>query len=115
MFTVLGMELFSNTLRFNMDNEKIDPFGDGHGDVSKYFSIPDSNFNDFLSATLSVFIVLANDGWIAIFIDHYRASGISISIIFFISLVVLGQLILFNLFLAILLKEFDDTNDGEAT
>ena len=57
MFTVLGMELFSNTLRFNMDNEKIDPFGDGHGDVSKYFSIPDSNFNDILSATLSVFIV----------------------------------------------------------
>jgi hypothetical protein len=52
--------------------------------------------------------VIANDGWSSIYFDHYRVLGGGISTLFFIGLVVLGQWILFNLFLAILLKEFDD-------
>jgi hypothetical protein len=61
-----------------------------------------------LSSTASVFIVLAGDGWTAIFFDHYRVVGSVTSTFFFVSLIILGQLILFNLFLSILLKEFDD-------
>jgi hypothetical protein len=52
--------------------------------------------------------VIANDGWTPIYFDHYRAAGAVRSTIFFLGLLVLGQWILFNLFLAILLKEFDD-------
>jgi len=78
--------------------------------TSLYSSIPDNNFDNFLNATLSIFIVIANDQWSEIYQDHYRVKGgVTISL-FFIGLVVLGQWILFNLFLAILLKEFEDAS-----
>jgi len=53
--------------------------------------------------------VLANDGWTKIYFDFYRTSGPIKSSLFFISLLILGQMILFNLLLSILLKEFDES------
>jgi hypothetical protein len=56
IYTLLGMELFAyNVHEPNTDNE-----------------YPDSNFNTFLDGFISVFIVLANDGWSTIFITHYH-------------------------------------------
>ena len=107
-YTILGLEIFSNTLRFSYNNEPRTPFDGPHEDTSDVFDVPPTNFNTFIQSTLSVFIVLANDGWTNIYYDHYRTSGPAITNFFFISLVILGQLILFNLFLAILLKEFDE-------
>lgn len=68
---------------------------------------PDSNFNDFLNAFTSIFIVLANDGWSQIYYNYYRAVSAGTATVFFISLVIIGQKILLNLFLAILLENFD--------
>jgi hypothetical protein len=71
---------------------------------------PLATFNTFNEALFSVFVVLANDEWINIMSDHYRAvSGIA-SVPFFMSLLLLGQYILLNLFLAILLENFDEDN-----
>ena len=108
MYTILGMELFSHQLRFNYDGEQIEYFEGPREDTSKYFSVPLSTFDDFLSATFTVYIVLVGDGWTSVYFDHYRVVGTYISTFFFVSLIILGQLILFNLFLSILLKEFDD-------
>jgi hypothetical protein len=52
-YTLVGLELYSNKLK----------------DTS------DSNFNSFFESFLSVFIVLANDGWSKIFIDHCKATN----------------------------------------
>jgi hypothetical protein len=41
--------------------------------------------------------------------QHVRATGYS-SVIFFVALVIFGHMILLNLFLAILLKNFEDYN-----
>jgi len=76
--------------------------------ISKAFSVPVSNFDNFVDALLTVFIVFANDGWTTIYFDYYRAIGAPKATLFFVILVILGQMILFNLFLAILLKEFDE-------
>ena len=75
--------------------------------------MPDSTFNTFWESIVSVFIVLANDGWSTIYFDHariYREEGQSVILpmIYFISLIIIGQNILFQLFLAILLQEFDE-------
>jgi hypothetical protein len=56
---------------------------------------------------------LASDGWSTIYFDHaraFRAAGKSIAVptIYMIALIVIGQTILFQLFLAILLQEFDE-------
>lgn len=87
------MELFAHRVKFD-DN--------GGVDVEKG-TPPASNFDNFLEAFTSVFIVLGNDGWSTIFFDYYRAYSAPLSLLFFISLLLLGQFILLNLFLAILL------------
>ena len=107
-FTILGMELFANTIRFNFDNEPVNAFKEADETISGIRSTPDSNFDTFLNAFITVFIVIANDGWSTIYLDYSRVLGNNISTLFFVGLVILGQWILFNLFLAILLKEFDD-------
>jgi hypothetical protein len=109
MYTILGMELFSNTLRFDLDGIPIPPFGD-HENTSINNSVPNWNFNNFLSATLAVFVVLANDGWTVIYFDHFRVNGGFTSSVYFLSLIIIGQFVLFNLFLSILLKEFGENN-----
>lgn len=108
MYAVLGCELFANELKFDAENESVKYFDQGKPGV-----VPDSNFDNFLNATISVFIVLANDGWTVIYFDYYRAAGPIKSSIFFITLLVVGQFILFNLLLSILLKEFEDNNIAE--
>ena len=77
------MELFAYRVKF--DNEdKVVPFDDKKG------IYPDSTFNTFLEAIISVFIVLANDGWSTVYITHYRATGWLKSTIFFVSLLIIG-------------------------
>jgi hypothetical protein len=66
-----------------------------------------SNFNTPFSAFLSVFIVLANDGWSKIYYDHYRVADPVSTTLFFFSLLVVGQFILVNLFIAILIENFN--------
>ena len=66
-----------------------------------------SRFDTFLQAFLSVFIVLANDGWTLIFFEHYRATNSILACVYFLSLIVFGQFILLNLFIAILIENFE--------
>ncbi len=75
-------------------------------------SYPDSTFNTFLEGFVTVFIVLANDGWTTIYLNLYRTVGSGISTIYVISLLLMGQFILLNLFLAILLDNFDESSLG---
>ena len=98
-FAILGMELFAATLSFDKDGVPlIDDYSNGLENMIG--TKPDSTFNTFLDATISVFIVLANDGWSTIYFDHarvFRHKGQSIALptIYFISLIIIGQNILF--------------------
>lgn len=56
-----------------------------------------------------MFIVLTGENWDAVMYDLTRARG-NVAIFYFISYVVIAQLILLNLFLAILLKNFDESS-----
>ena len=71
-------------------------------------TIPDWNFNKFNDGFICVFIVIANDGWSPIYYDHVRSMPWAKPTFFFISLIIVGQFILFQLFLAILLQEFEE-------
>ena len=70
--------------------------------------VPDWNFNNFADAFLCVFIVISNDDWSQIYYDHYRTGSGWKAGFFFISLITICRFILFQLFLAILLHEFDE-------
>ena len=107
MYAIVGMELFANTLRFDRNNKSIEYYDTNAENVS-HISHPDSNFDTFAMAMISVFTVFGNGGWTVIYFDCFRVVGSHASL-FFISLIVLGQMILRNLFLSILLKEFDQS------
>jgi voltage-dependent calcium channel L type alpha-1D len=101
IYSLLGMELFAYRVKFDQNDKPVD-FQEQNG------TYPDSTFNTFIEAIISVFIVLANDGWSTVYITHYRATGWLKSTIFFVSLLIIGQFILLNLFLAILIRNFDE-------
>ena len=95
-FTLLGLELFAH--KAFMKNDLLDPNGQP----------PAFNFDNFLHSFSTVFIIFTNDGMSTIYYDYYRAVGPALSSIYFVTLVVIGQKILLNLFLAILLENFDE-------
>jgi len=90
MYAILGMEVLSYKVRLNRFDKPVPYFITNNTDVSEKFSVPDSNFDTFMNAVTSVFIVLANDGWTTIYFNYYRTVGPVTSSLFFVSLVVIG-------------------------
>ncbi len=91
------MELFSNYIKFDEDN-----LANLETGVS-----PRASFDSFLKGFTTIFIVIIGDDWNVIMYDHIRATNYSAAA-FFISLVIIGNWILLNLFQAILLKNFEE-------
>jgi hypothetical protein len=98
-YCLLGMEMFAYNVKMDYNNKPTDWKNPG--------VYPESTFNDFYKSFIAVFIVLANDGWSTIFVEHYRSYKPFQTTMYFISLKIFGGYILLNLFLAILLKEYD--------
>ena len=90
MFTIVGMEMFSNTLRFNYNNDPIPYFSNSSNETSLIYSYPAYNFDNISDASMTVFVGLANDGWTTLYFNHARVNGLGAASAFFISLVVLG-------------------------
>ena len=98
-YTLLGMELFSYKVQFDDDNNVVTTGGE----------YARANFNYFLKGMTTIFIVLIGEDWPSVMHDHLRATKFTY-FLFFVPLYILGNLILLNLFLAILLKNFEDNN-----
>ena len=60
-----------------------------------------------MDAMVTVFGILIGENWNSTMYDHLRAGSKTVYV-FFISLFIFGNLILLNLFLAILLKNFEE-------
>lgn len=59
---------------------------------------------------ITIFILLVGDDWNAIMFDYVRATN-KWTVLFFVVTTCIGNLLLLNLFLAILLKDFENTHD----
>lgn len=101
IYSILGMEIFAEKAKFNSKNEV---------DLGSGTSM-DTNFDSFLWSFSTVFILITEDGWSNIFLNYYRAINGVTSTLYFISLSILGPRILLNLFLGILLDDFDKDSD----
>ena len=62
-FALLGMEMYAFKVRFASDNS-VDLVNG---------TAPNNNFDGFLNAFTTVFVVITADGWSGIYFDHYRA------------------------------------------
>ena len=125
IFILLGVELFGGQYphyEYNytkshfpqtFDTRRIENF---EWEGSRY------SFDDFGSALLAIFVVLSGENWNEIMFDSHAATWdkdmeaapfIPFAVLYFIILFVVGNLLLFNLFIAILLSNFDDDDDND--
>jgi Ion transport protein len=100
IFTLMALELFAYKAKINPDTEEIDV----ENGVSPIY-----NFDNFMNSFSLVFIILTNDGQSAVYYNYYRAVGALPSTIFFVLLILIGQKVIINLFVAILLENFDES------
>jgi hypothetical protein len=98
---LIGMELFSYKLDDKLYEENRE-YGTFHRSY-----VHKSTFNTLLEAFLSTFIVLANDGWTRIYFEHYRSTNAIAATFYFFTIIVVGQFILMNLFISVLIENFE--------
>jgi hypothetical protein len=103
IYTLLGMELFAYKVKLTPEG---DLESDGNG------KSPNTHFDEFLNAFITIFIILTSEDWNYVYYTYAR-NNYFVSTLYFYSLIVFGQLILLNLFLAILLENFDDVEYEE--
>lgn len=95
IYVLLGMEIFAHK------SDEILPETKFRG-----------NFNNFFNGFVVVFTVLTGENWDETMFQFARQKGY-IAIFFFISLIIIGVMIFLNLFLAILLENFDADEEEE--
>jgi hypothetical protein len=95
IYVLLGMELFAKRSK----SESID-------------DEPRNNFNNFFTGFILIFTVLTGENWDATMFQFAKTHGY-VAIFFFISLIIIGVMIFLNLFLAILLDNFEVEDDEE--
>lgn len=96
VFALLGESFFAGKVKFNEEGE----LDLENGEPNRI------NFERLGTSIVTVFQVMIGENWNAIMYDHMRGVG-DAACIFFIALVSLGGIIMLNLFLAILLGNFD--------
>lgn len=93
VFSILGMEIFAYKVRFNSANQ-----------VDLANGTPyNQNFDSFLWSMTTVFVLFTGDSWSYIWFSLYRSLDSARSSIFVFAIMIIGNRILLNLFLAILL------------
>ena len=77
----------------------------GHSEVARY------NFDDIFSSIISIFQVLTGENWNEIMYEAVNETGEDAVSLYFILLTIVGNYIVLNLFLAILLDNFGEDPD----
>ena len=107
IYSLVGMQLLSNRLHFSQESGvTIGITEDGYNTAL----IPRSNFDSFSWSMVTVFQILTGENWNVIMYDGWRARG-TIAVVYILSLIIVGVFIVMNLFLAILLKKFEESGD----
>ena len=103
VYALLGMQLFANRMHF-------DPDTGVSIDITEYeyefAHVPRSNFDSLSNSMTTVFQILSGENWNSVYYDCRRATS-AYATFYFISLVIFGVFIVMNLFLAILIGNFE--------
>ena len=98
IFALLGMQLF----------------GAQFTPATGYPEVPRTNYDCIGTAMLTVFVVMSGENWNDVWADTKHAVGAG-SAAFYVLLVVAGNFVTLNLFVAILLNAFADDSDDTAS
>jgi hypothetical protein len=128
VFTLMASSFFATKFHFNIDGhcngrlEMCEEINDGEvvGNVEKdlwcpsingdkEWCIPRANFDTFLWSFVTIFQILSGENWNTVMYDGMKVMGWG-GAIFFLLIVVIGQFVILNLFLAILMAKFEESS-----
>ena len=101
------MQLFANRMHFHTETGAHIPISDPSYGSS---DIPRTNFDNFPRSLTTVFQILTGENWNTVMYDGWRATS-WFAVVYFLTLVIFGVFIVMKLFLAILLKNFEESDD----
>lgn len=96
IYALIGMQFFSGQIPHNEDGS------------FRY------NFNTFGYSIITIFVLLTAENWNTILCYFIAKDGWA-AVIYFVSLIIFGNIMLLNLFLAILLNFISENLDNEET
>ena len=96
-FSLFGFSLFHGAITYNE-----------FGDYDENSKINEVNFNDFTNSLFSTFLILLQDDWTSLFYFCYRSekTHVSLVLLFYILIVVFGQIILMSIILSFLFEKY---------
>jgi hypothetical protein len=103
LFALAGRELFAN--RIYVYN-KTDEWGYVYPDV---FLSPRENFDNLFNAFVTVFILFIGDSWPSIMYEFMKVRYLA-SVAYFLVIIIIGNIMIFNLFLSIMMSNYDPEN-----
>ena len=109
---LLGMELFGFKVKFNIKTDEVVPIDSPLFDSEDSLP-PRANFDTVEQSLTTIFIIFIGDDWNEIMYKYYRSQGI-IAKVFFPVIYISLNLIMLNLFLAILLSNFENISEDRA-
>jgi hypothetical protein len=108
IFGLLGLQLLAHKLHFDPATGYAIAFGEPGYDAA---DVPRSNFDDFGLACFTIYQILSGEDWNVVMYDCRRAAGF-LGVFYIIGVVVIGNFMILNLFLAVLLGGFDSNFTG---
>ena len=97
IFILVGMQLFAGNLKFDENDQP-----DSNGSSPRY------NFDNFWRAFLSVFIIFTGENWNEMMYNGMRSTT-PIAALYFMVVIVVGNIIILQLLVAIVLSNFDES------
>lgn len=111
VYSLVGQQLFANKMRFDPSTGMRLGLSDpGHTATS---DIPRSNYDTMPLSMITTFQVLTGEDWNSVMYNGWRATSFSwVAVLYFISLVVIGNFVVMNLFLGILISNVEASTTG---
>ncbi|KAG7381327.1 hypothetical protein PHYPSEUDO_006213 [Phytophthora pseudosyringae] len=108
IYALVGMQFFGNAMRFD-SNGYPTPYN-----INEFWSgaVPRLHFDTFVWSAITVFKIITTDNWNEDMYNVIRSNGM-FAALYTISLIVFGNFIMMNLFLALLLDKFGSDDGGE--
>jgi hypothetical protein len=104
IFTLMGMQIFANKLHFDPATGYVVKYDDPMFDSAECDI--DDGWDTFGSAALRTFVILTGDDWADEMYKARRSTG-GVGVAYFVAWTVFGNLILLNLFVAVMTESFE--------
>jgi voltage-dependent calcium channel L type alpha-1D len=108
VFSLIGMQVLAGRLQFDSSTKGVQFSTDRDASLE----VPRANFDNIYWSTITVFQLLTGEDWNRIMYDGWRVRG-SAAVLFVTLVITVGNFVVMNLFLAILLKNFEERNNAD--